>query len=172
MYNEIRNQTTESLWIETTMSENKNIKESAGIGEILFNKRFYWLLGILTILALVKLLIASQFDLDTEEAQYWLWSKRLQWSYYSKPPLIAYLNWFSTSIFGDTEVGIRINAVIIGFLIAIVSYLLAYALFKNSETAFLTAVISNLFPFLLHSSIIFTTDSLLLFFWLCALLSF
>jgi len=154
------------------MSKNNKIKKSAWIGEVLFNKRFYALLGILIFIALVKMLITSQFDLDSEEAQYWLWSKHLQLSYYSKPPLIAYLNWFSTSIFGDTVFAIRLNAVIIGFLVSLVSYLLAYELFKNIETARLTALVTNLFPFLLHSSIIFTTDSLLLFFWICGMLTF
>ncbi|HEY3371004.1 MAG TPA: glycosyltransferase family 39 protein [Prolixibacteraceae bacterium] len=154
------------------MLKNNHIEESAPVWEVLFNRRFYWLLGILTLLALLKIVIGTQYDLDSEEAQYWLWSHHLQLSYYSKPPLIAYLNWFSTFLFGDNVFAIRINAVMIGLLASIVSYLLAYELFKDLNTAFFTAVITNLFPFMLHSSIIFTTDSLLLLFWLCALFSF
>jgi 4-amino-4-deoxy-L-arabinose transferase-like glycosyltransferase len=84
--------------------------------------------------------------------------------------MIAYLNWFSTLVFGNTVLGIRINAVIIGLLTSLVSYMLAFELFKDHKTAILTAFVSNIFPFLLSSSVFFTTDSLLLFFWICAML--
>lgn len=136
------------------------------------NQRFFTLLGILFILSLVKVLIASQYELVSEEAQYWLWSKHLQLSYYSKPPLIAYLNWLSTTLLGDTVGAIRINAVILGFLTSIFTYLLAWELFKDQPTAFLAAVLTNIFPFLLHSSIIFTPDSPLLLFWIGAMFFF
>ncbi|MFA5328882.1 MAG: glycosyltransferase family 39 protein [Prolixibacteraceae bacterium] len=136
----------------------------------LFNKKSFWLLGTLIIFALIKLFVAVHFELNSEEAQYWTWSKHLQFSYYSKPPMIAYLNWFSTLVFGNTVLGIRINAVIIGMLISIVSYLLSFELFKNQNTAILAAVVTNVFPFLLYSSVFFSTDSPLLLFWLCAML--
>jgi len=136
----------------------------------ILNKKSFWLLGALILFALIKIFVAVHFDLNSEEAQYWTWSKHLQLSYYSKPPLIAYLNWFSTWIFGNTVFGIRINAVIIGLLISIVTYLLSFELFKNQNAAVLAALITNIFPFLLDSSVFFTTDSPLLLFWLCAML--
>lgn len=144
----------------------------ASVWNVIFNKRFYWVLGILGVIALLKIFIVFQFDLHSEEAQYWIWSKRLQLSYYSKPPLIAYLNWFSTSVFGDNVFGIRINAVIIGLLISVVSYLLAFELFKNTDTAVFAAIVTNVFPLMLSNSIFFLTDAPLLFFWLCAMLTF
>ncbi len=134
------------------------------------NKKTYWLIAVLFIFAIIKLFVAVHIDLNSEEAQYWTWSKHLQLSYYSKPPMIAYLNWFSTSVFGNTVFGIRINAVIIGLLISIVTYLLSFELFKNQNAAILAALITNIFPFLLNSSVFFTTDSPLLLFWLCAML--
>lgn len=153
-----------------TKSIDKN--KPALIRDIAGNKHFYRLIVLLGILAFIKVLIALQFELDSEEAQYWLWSNHLQLSYYSKPPLIAYLNWFSTSLLGNSVLGIRINAVMIGFLASVVTYLLTYVLFKNLQTAFSAALVTNIFPFLLHSSIFFTPDSLLILFWLCAMLSF
>jgi len=44
-------------------------------------------------------------DLSPEEAQYWDWSRRLDLSYYSKPPMVAYLNALSTAVLGNTELG-------------------------------------------------------------------
>jgi len=125
---------------------------------------------ILIVVALLKIFILSHYDLHSEEAQYWLWSKRLQLSYYSKPPLIAYLNWFSTSILGDTVFAIRINAVILGIMFSVASYLLAYELFKNQSTAIFAAIVTNVFPLILSNSIFFLTDAPLLFFWLCCML--
>ena len=134
------------------------------------NKKTYWLIAVLFIVAIIKIFVAIHVDLNSEEAQYWTWSRHLQLSYYSKPPMIAYLNWFSTSVFGNTVFGIRINAVIIGLLISIVTYLLSFELFKNQNAAILAALMTNIFPFLLNSSVFFTTDSPLLLFWLCAML--
>ena len=46
--------------------------------------------------------IASPWhSLTEEEAQYWDWSRHLDWSYYSKPPLIAYLIHLFTWIGGQ-----------------------------------------------------------------------
>ena len=144
--------------------------ELGSVKNAILNKKCFWLLGALIFFALIKIFIAVHFELNSEEAQYWTWSKHLQFSYYSKPPMIAYLNWFSTLVFGNTVFGIRINAVIVGLLISIVTYLLSFELFKNQNAAVLAALITNIFPFLLDSSIFFTTDSPLLLFWLCAML--
>ncbi|WP_370653654.1 hypothetical protein, partial [Phenylobacterium sp.] len=38
----------------------------------------------LTVVRLVTL-FASPLELYTDEAQYWLWSRNLDWGYYSKP---------------------------------------------------------------------------------------
>jgi 4-amino-4-deoxy-L-arabinose transferase-like glycosyltransferase len=136
----------------------------------ILNKKSFWLLGALFLFALIKIFVAVHFELNSEEAQYWIWGKHLQLSYYSKPPMIAYLNWVSTSVFGNNVLGIRINAVMIGLLISIVTYLLSFELFKNQNEAVLAALTTNVFPFLLDSSIFFTTDSPLLLFWLCGML--
>src|SRR5256885_204909 len=52
-------------------------------------------------------LAAQRIEITEDEAYQWLWSKHLALSYYSKPPLIAYLQFLGTSIFGDNEFGIR-----------------------------------------------------------------
>ncbi len=111
-------------------------------------------------------------DLSPEEAQYWLWSKFLDWSYYSKPPLIAYMNFLSTSILGDTELGVRINAIVVGFLIGILSYLFMKHLFKSPKLAFVSSVFISIFlPYDL-ASILFLTDTPLALFWVLTLYLF
>ena len=125
---------------------------------IVFLKVFYTLLNIT--------------DLSTEEAQYWVWSKNLDIGYYSKPPLIAYMNFISTSIFGDTELGVRINAILIGFLIGIVVFLFVKDLFKDEDLAFFSSIFIIGVPAYQIGSYIFLTDSPLALFWLLTVYMF
>ena len=148
------------------------MKRSESVWYPIFNKKFLWLLVALIFIALIKIVTVFYFPLElhSEEAQYWVWSKRLQLSYYSKPPMIAYLNWISTTIFGNTVFGIRINAIVIGLMVTIVSYLFAYELFKNIRIAIFAAIVTYVFPFLISISAYFSTDTPLLFFWISAML--
>src|ERR1039457_7563270 len=53
----------------------------------------------------------------------WLWSKHLALSYYSKPPIIAYLQFLGTHIWGDTEFGVRFFFPVIGALLLVLLFL-------------------------------------------------
>jgi 4-amino-4-deoxy-L-arabinose transferase-like glycosyltransferase len=130
-----------------------------------------WLCAVLCVIATIKVFILKNYaqDLHSEEAQYWVWSRHLQLSYYSKPPMIAYLNRLSTDIFGNTVFGIRINALVTGILVSFVTFFLAYELFKNSKTALFAAIVTCIFPFLISISVCFSTDTPLILFWLCGL---
>lgn len=68
-----------------------------------------WVAAALLALFGLRLLIAagSGASLHVDEAQYWDWSRALQWGYYSKPPAIAALIALSTTLFGDSESGLR-----------------------------------------------------------------
>ena len=67
-----------------------------------------WLLG----LALLHLwMIASgHWPLIADEAHYWEWSRRLDWSYYSKGPMVAYLIALPTRLGANTEFWVRLPA--------------------------------------------------------------
>ena len=107
----------------------------------------------------------SPFDLSPEEAQYWDWSRHLDWSYYSKPPLIAYLNYISTHVLGNTELAVRGWSALFAFLSSIVAYLIAKRIFKNEKTAFWVGILPNLFVGFDVLAFVFTTDTPLFFFW-------
>ena len=49
----------------------------------------------------VALLPFDSADLFVDEAQYWFWGQTLDWGYYSKPPLIAWILRASTTIGSD-----------------------------------------------------------------------
>jgi hypothetical protein len=61
---------------------------------------------------LLRLVYASQFDLRTDEAYYWTWSKEWVLSYLDHPPMIAWFVRFGTAIFGDTNLGARFGGIV------------------------------------------------------------
>ena len=71
--------------------------------------------GLMVLLVIrVAYLLACPMELIPDEAYYWDWSRQLDWSYYSKPPLIAWLIAAATAVGGDSEFSIRLPATIMG----------------------------------------------------------
>ncbi|SNR77303.1 ArnT family glycosyltransferase [Lutibacter flavus] len=110
--------------------------------------------------------VSGGIDLDPEESQYWLWSKHLDWSYYSKPPLIAYINGFTSSIFGSYTWTVKLNAVIIGSIIGLTTYYIVEQLYRSKKMAFFVSSGLLILPAYHYISMFFTTDVLVSFFWL------
>lgn len=71
------------------------------------------------------LVLGSGAGLYLDEAQYWEWSRELQWGYYSKPPMIAALIAASTALFGDDVLGVRALAMFCWLASALALYGLA-----------------------------------------------
>jgi hypothetical protein len=73
------------------------------------------------------------FDLATDEAHYWDWSRNLDWSYYSKGPLVAWLirascalvGPWSEATTGNLALAVRLPAVVCGALLLVSLYVLA-----------------------------------------------
>jgi hypothetical protein len=59
---------------------------------------------------------SQALNLAPDEAHYWLWSQNLDWSYYSKGPLVAWLIRVSCELFGNSEFAVRFPAVVSGTL--------------------------------------------------------
>ncbi len=110
-------------------------------------------------------------DLSPDEAHYWEWSRRLDWSYYSKGPMIAYLIYLGTAIVGDNVFGIRIMAVIFSTLSSIVMYILGKRLY-DEQVGLFSALLIQIIPLFSTYGIIFTIDSPFIFFWTLSLYSF
>ena len=68
-----------------------------------------WLTLGLTLARLVAL-FRTPLELYPDEAQYWLWSRTLEFGYYSKPPIIAWALWATTALGGDAEPWVRLSA--------------------------------------------------------------
>ena len=90
------------------------------------------LLAILVMLSLALLglrmfeFTLSGAGLHVDEAQYWLWSRDLQWGYFSKPPVLVALITASTAVFGNSLLGVKALAMTCWILSAWVLGWLAY----------------------------------------------
>lgn len=112
---------------------------------------------------------SNQLDLVQDEAQYWDWSRRLQLSYYSKGPLIAWIIRASTAFWGDTELGVRFGAILGSLAAQLLLYGGIAHMMQKPRLALLTLFVVNTMPLFLASGILMTTDNPLLICWLAAL---
>lgn len=119
-------------------------------------------------------------DLSPDEAHYWEWSRRLDWSYYSKGPLVAWLIGLTRNIFGDTVISIRILAVIMLSLGSIIIYSLTREIANSSvrdesdskKAGLIAFLCMQIIPLFSVYGIVFTIDSPLILLWSCSLYFF
>jgi len=94
--------------------------------------------GILayTLAQLAFLTVGCDWDLCGDEAEYWNWSRRLDWSYYAKGPIIALVIRLGTMVFGDLSVALTGSLVLaIRMPTLILSAITAWGVFRlGSET--------------------------------------
>ncbi|MCC5830395.1 MAG: glycosyltransferase family 39 protein [Phycisphaeraceae bacterium] len=130
----------------------------------------WWLAITIAMIRVIFLLLLSPYDLVGDEAHYWEWSKRLDWSYYSKGPGVAWTIAFSTWLLGDTEFGVRMPAVIFSLLTTLVLARLTLEITGGDrQAAFLAAALFNLMPINQAMGLLMTIDGPMIFFWALAL---
>src|SRR6056300_2058213 len=136
----------------------------------IFNTSFVILILISVTLIRIFSLTVSPIELSVDEAQYWDWSRNVDFGYFTKPPLIAWLIALSTTIFGNEEWAIRLSSPIFHFLTSLI-------LWKCGQIAFgfnagrVAALIWIFTPAASLGSFIISTDTPLLLFWSLSLLS-
>ena len=109
-------------------------------------------------------------SLFVDEAQYWLWSKKLDWGYFSKPPLTAWTIYLTSSILGDNPFGVRIASLLYYMSAMYMVYILSKKIYGYRTATWTVLSIASmplaaLCPFM-------TTDAPLFFFWSLSLLIF
>ena len=131
----------------------------------------YSVLVILCIVTLARIisLFFSPIELSVDEAQYWHWSRNLEWGYYTKPPIIAWIIAVSTSVFGQEEWAVRLFSPVIHFLISIFLWIASNSFF-GSKSGRVAALIWIFTPIASLGSFIISTDTPLLLFWSLALI--
>ncbi|MCB1095732.1 MAG: glycosyltransferase family 39 protein [Verrucomicrobiae bacterium] len=100
-----------------------------------------------------------------------MWSERLAPSYYSKGPGVAVAIRISTTLFGDTALGVRFFSALLGLGTSVILYTLATSLY-NDKVAAWAIVVLNLTPIFNAGSTLMTIDPLMIFFWCGSMLTF
>ncbi|MFZ0422499.1 MAG: glycosyltransferase family 39 protein [Xanthobacteraceae bacterium] len=110
--------------------------------------------------------VAGRMDFETDEAYYWLWSRKLAASYFDHPPMIAYFIRIGTALFGDTRFGVRSMAIVAIIIASVLVYALTVILFDTRRGGLLAVLWFNLMPHTTFFAVIMYPDTPAILFWL------
>lgn len=121
------------------------------------------LAGVLLIFALFVLRLIwqaiSPYTLVEDEAHYWEWSRHLDWSYYSKGPGVAWVIYLSTNALGNTELAVRLPALIASALGSFAILKAAQIAYSDHLTSFVAALLWMCVPGLAIAGLVMTIDA-------------
>ncbi len=115
---------------------------------------------VLAALSGLRALFAAGVELCPDEAYYWTWSERLDFGYYDHGPLVAWLVRLGTALFGKSELGVRVGALLCSLVTAACLYQ-ATKMLTSSRTAFWTTLLCALTPLFSAGAVIHTPDAAL-----------
>jgi hypothetical protein len=106
-------------------------------------------------------------DLAPDEAHYWDWSRHLDWSYYSKGPLVALLIRVSCELFAAWSIGltgtemlaVRLPAIVCGSLLLVSVYVLTVQIYRRERWALAAVGIALTLPLIAAGSTLMTIDA-------------
>jgi hypothetical protein len=106
-------------------------------------------------------------DLAPDEAHYWDWSRHLDWSYYSKGPLVAWLirlgclaaGGLSRALVGTDMLAVRLPAVACGSLLLAGLYVLTTQVYRREGLACAVVGLALTMPLVAAGSTLMTIDS-------------
>lgn len=112
-----------------------------------------------TALRIIYLVALCPYELVADEAQYWDWSRRLDLSYYSKGPGVAWAIRCSTELFGSPEWAIRLPAALSGLVAMLAAAAMARSMSAGSgRVAFLAVLAYCLMPAYHLTALLMTID--------------
>jgi dolichol-phosphate mannosyltransferase len=125
-------------------------------------------LGIVAFAVLLRLIYLGQAQLIPDEAYYWNYAQHMELSFYDHPPMVAWLIWLGTAIFGNTEFGVRIGAFICGLITMGYLYALTCNLYDKT-TGMRAVLLLAVLPFYFSTGMVMTTDAPLVAAWAATL---
>lgn len=116
----------------------------------------------------LRLIYLGQVELLPEDAYYWNYSQHLAPGYLDHPPMVAWLIWLGTAVFGNTEFGVRVGALCCSALASVYAYRLTHNLF-GGRSALVALVLMQALPFFFFGGMLMTPDAPLTTAWIAAL---
>src|SRR5260370_40147256 len=140
-------------------------------GTLISSRYARWAAAILVVGTIFRLWYSTHLELVGDEAYYWLWSRHPDFCYLDKGPVIAWFISAGTALFGQTVFGIRFFATLLALGTGAGIFLLGRRLFSD-RVAFWTVVLAALTPLFAVGATLMTIDTVYIFFWTFAALSF
>ena len=125
-------------------------------------------LGVFAYVVVLRLVFLGLPDLLPEEAYYWNYSQHLDIGYLDHPPMVAWLIWLGTALFGNTEFGVRIGAFMSWFAAAYFCFHFTRNLFGKSA-AFVAVLLLAVMPYFFAAGLLMMPDAPLTAAWAGAL---
>ncbi len=142
--------------------------QRARMNEPSYTRRFVLLLGGVALVRLACVLCVP-LELVPDEAYYWDWSRRLDWCYYSKPPMIAWIIAASTRLLGTHAWSVRLPAALLNLVTITALFMLGRAMY-TARAGLLAALVFIAVPGTMASALLMTIDAPLMCCWALALL--
>jgi hypothetical protein len=112
-------------------------------------------------MTLLRLPMAALLPLAPDEAYYWTWSQRLDWSYFDHPPMVAW-GIAAFGLLGDSELMVRAFALFCGLVVTLALSWTARELAPEGvrdRAALTTALLVSAMPLVQVGAVIITPDS-------------
>ncbi len=114
-------------------------------------------LAVVSCLFVLRLLYVGLPELLEEEAYYWNYARHMDIGFLDHPPLAAAIIWLGTAVFGDSEFGVRVGALVLWAAAAWFVYRLTRAMF-NRSIAFRSILLYSLLPMFFGTGFVMTPD--------------
>jgi dolichol-phosphate mannosyltransferase len=141
------------------------LREAAGRSDLRWRMLAIAIVGYIFALRLIYL---GQTELLPEEAYYWNYSQHLDIGYLDHPPMVAWLIWLGTSLFGQNEFGVRVGAFGCWMVTSWFVYRMTCNLFEKSS-ALVAVLLLQVLPFFFSVGFLMTPDAPLVACWSGAL---
>jgi len=129
--------------------------------------RWFW--GTLAAATLWKLLVGARLGLIFDECHYWVWALHPQACYLDHPPLVAWMIAGGRSLLGQTELAVRLGAILSGIVLALAGRTVAKETF-GPDAGNRAGIFLTLAPVFAGNAFLMTPDSWLAPAWALALL--
>ncbi|NOY86238.1 MAG: glycosyltransferase family 39 protein [Deltaproteobacteria bacterium] len=117
----------------------------------------FW--SLLVISTGIRLVYAVVLPLTGDEAYFWEWARHPALSYYDHPPMAAWVMWPLIKLFGNTQLAVRMGAIIGIPLVILITRRLTLLISGSTKTANLTGILAMGIPLLEVGGLIYTTDT-------------
>jgi dolichol-phosphate mannosyltransferase len=116
----------------------------------------------------LRLVYLGAVELLPEETYYWNYARHLDIGYLDHPPMVAWLIKLGTTVFGQSQFGVRLGALCCGIITSIFTYRLTRNLFGEAS-ALAAVLLAQILPFFFLSGLLMTPDAALTAAWAASL---